>query len=172
MYKVLITALMMTMLATSVAMAEVYKWKDKNGVTRYSDVPPNDLPSQPLKPKKAKPANVKTVVPQSDASAAEPVAAASKASDAVNKGKPQTQEEAANKRQAAAEKAKKEAEIKAAEAKQNEENCATAKSNLKTFSTGGRIVKMNENGDREFFDDAGIAKGLDEAKANVDKYCN
>lgn len=171
MYKVLITAFMITIMAPSVAMAEVYKWKDKNGVTRYSDVPPNDLPSQPLKPKKAKTANVKTVVPQSDASATEPVAAASKTSDVANKGKPQTQEEAANKRQAAAEKAKKEAEIKAAEANQNEENCATAKSNLKTFSTGGRIIKMNENGDREFFDDSGIAKGLDEAKASVDKYC-
>ena len=172
MYKVLITALMMTMLPTSVAMAEVYKWKDKNGVTRYSDVPPNDLPSQPLKPKKAKSANVKTVVPQSDAGAAEPVAVTSKTSDVTNKGKPQTQEEAANKRQVEAERAKKEAELKEAEKKEKDENCAVAKENFSTYSRGGRIARTNENGDKELLGDGEIATGMEKAKEDVAKYCN
>lgn len=168
----LVLACLANLISSNLASAEVYKWKDKNGVTRYSDVPPNDLPSQPLKPKKAKPANVKTVVPQSGTTEATTQTPSTKPNDVAAKGKPLTQEEAANKRQAEAEKAKKEAEVRAAEKKEKDDNCATAKANLNTFATGGRVVRVNENGEREFFDDAGIAKGLEQAKADVDKYCS
>ena len=172
MQKIVALLIVVGLAAPALVQAEVYKWKDKNGVTRYSDVPPSDMPHQPLKPKKAKAANVKTVQSSQDGaeSAAAPSAQPAK-NDAIAKGKPASQEEAANKRQLEAERAKKEAEVKAAEQKQNDDNCATAKSNLSTFSTGGRIVRMNENGEREFVDDAGIAKGLADAKADVDKYC-
>ena len=62
--------------------------------------------------------------------------------------------------------------VKQEQEKVRKENCATARSNLNTFQQGGRISKMNEKGEREYYDDAGIAKNLEQAKQDVAKYCN
>jgi hypothetical protein len=155
-------------LAAPLSHADIYKWKDKNGVIRYSDVPPpSNVPHEAI----GKRSNKSTaVVEQPGADTPEapvtPSGAATPAPSAPSDGDPN-----AAKRQKEAEEAKKKAESAEAEQQRKQENCTQAKSKLHTYQQGGRISKMNEQGEREFIDDAALAKGLEEAQAEVDKYC-
>jgi len=69
---------------------------------------------------------------------------------------------------AAAEKA---AADKAAEIKINQENCELAKTNLLTYQSGGRMRKVNEQGERVYLDDAEIKQKAEQAKKDVEKWC-
>lgn len=143
--------------------AEIYKWTDKNGVVRYSDIPPpSNIPHESLSKK-----GTKTPVPME----APPPAAGPEGAPAPQQQTPeavtgdtdmQRQEEAAAKQKAAAAEA---------ELKQKQENCTTARANLANYNQGGRIYKMNEKGEREYLGDADLAAGLENAQMEVDKYC-
>lgn len=61
---------------------------------------------------------------------------------------------------------------KEAQAKIKAENCKFAKSNFETYVQGGRVIKVNEKGEREYLDDAALKKGADKSRAEVSKYCN
>ncbi len=148
-------ALMMALATPMLVDAQIYKWKDKNGVTRYSDTPPTG--------------NAK-VDKIGKASTGKP-----KVKPAVD---PKTQEnieraedEAARLRARNAEIEKRNAEEKAAQAKVKAQNCRAAKADYATFSQGGRIYQMNENGEREYFDDAGLAQRKAQAEAQIRQYC-
>ena len=139
------------------ANAEIYKWKDTNGVIRYSDIPPpSNVPHESL-------GSHKTVAPLPAPSAAE--ISAQKNSSAASR------ERDAIKRQEVAEAAKNKEQVKEAELKVKQQNCATAKANLQNYQQGGRIYKMNEKGEREYLDDAGIAENLEQAQKDVNEYC-
>jgi hypothetical protein len=139
------------------ANAEIYKWKDANGVIRYSDVPPpSNVPRESLGTKKV-------VAPPSAPSSTE-TSAQKKSPEAGREGD-------AIKRQEDAEAAKNKERVKEAELKLKQQNCATAKGNLQNYQHGGRVYKMNEKGEREYMDDADIAKNLEQAKKDVDEYC-
>ncbi|HZV99357.1 MAG TPA: DUF4124 domain-containing protein [Methylophilaceae bacterium] len=137
------------------AQAEIYKYKDKNGVMRYSDIrPPANVPYESMSGKKIVNQPAPTV----------PVEAApAKAGEGT--------ESAAIKRQQEAEDAKKKDEAKQAELATKQQNCSTAQANLQNYKAGGRIYKMNEKGEREYLDDAAIASKLDEAQRQVDQFC-
>lgn len=145
-------ALLMGMLPLN-TWAEVYKWKDAKGQVRYSDVPP--------------PANVPYETLSSKRSLAPPSAVAKPAPEKTQADR----ELEARKRQAEAEDAKKKEEARLAEQKLREQNCITAKSNLQNYQQGGRIYRMNEKGEREYLDDAAIAKGIEQAKKDIEEYC-
>jgi len=139
------------------ANAEIYKWKDSNGVIRYSDVPPpSNIPRESLGSK-----NV--VAPPAAPSSTEP--SAQKKSPAAGR------EGDAVKRQEDAEAAKNKEQAKEATLKIKQQNCATAKANLQNYQQGGRIYKMNEKGERDYLDDTDIAKNLAQAQKDVDEYC-
>jgi hypothetical protein len=141
------------------ANAEIYKWKDANGVIRYSDVPPpSNVPHESLGSSK------KAVAP--------PAAAPSSAETAAPKKSPAAgREDDAVKRREDAEAAKNKEQAKEAELKLKQQNCATAKANVQNYQHGGRVYKMNEKGEREYLDDADIAKNLEQAQKDVDEYC-
>lgn len=140
------------------ANAEIYKWKDANGVIRYSDVPPpSNVPHESLGSSK------KVVAPPPAPSSAE--TAAPKKSPAPGR------EDDAVKRREDAEAAKNKEQAKEAELKLKQQNCATAKASLQNYQQGGRIYKINENGEREYLDDAALAKNLAQAQKDVDEYC-
>jgi|TARA_B110000879_G_scaffold75327_1_gene105074 hypothetical protein len=107
--------------------AQIYKWKDKNGVTRYSDTRPTDT----LK-----------VDGIGKASAAKPKAnTAGPTTKSVGKPTKSVEQEvdpdeAAHIRAERAEQEKKEKENKAEQEKNS------AKANYKTFAQGGRIYEM------------------------------
>jgi hypothetical protein len=156
--KQLIYLVIMAMLAAPMLVdAQIYKWKDENGVTRYSDTPPN--------------ANLKIDKIGKDKPAALP--AEKEASPAQRgEGKIDAEEEAARLRARNAEIEKKNKEEKEAQAKIKAENCRAAKADYETFAQGGRIYQMNEKGEREYFDDAGLNERKAKAQADMQQYCN
>lgn len=153
------------------ANAEIYKWKDKNGVTRYSDTPPpNNVEAATLRGKRT----VKTAKPASEAETGD--GAASQAANKTRlKQEPNSNEEADEEaakmraRNAEIEKnnkrlAKKEADIDA-------KNCVVARKNFQSYSRGGRIFTVNEQGERVYAGDAEISSGKKRAQADIRKFC-
>ncbi len=168
--KLRILLLCLVMLPT-LANAEIYKWKDKDGRVRYSDVPPpSNIKQESLYGKKIpKPTNQQPLAPVET----ETGNAIEKANEKVSADKaPLSKEDAAAKRANDAEQQKQENEAKQAELKYKEESCKAARANLQTYNQGGRITKANEDGNREYLSDADIAKGRAEAQADVEKFCN
>ncbi len=163
------------------ANAEIYKWKDKDGSVRYSDVPPaSNVKHEPMVGKKipkptgqapltAVEGDVTTAINRDKASTAKEKAAADK-----NKagGAPLSKDEAAAKRAKDAEEQKKADEAKQADLKLKQENCKASKSNLATFVNGGRIAKTNEKGERTYLGDDEINQGKLDAQRDVEKYCD
>lgn len=151
------------MLLPGVAFAtDVYKWKDADGRIRYSDAPPQGkIPYDKVIGKKP-------VAPVAGAENTEVTAPAAKpaAPSAADK------EIEAKKRKAEEENVKKRELAKQELAKQREENCKLAKANLQGFKQGGRMFKVNENGEREYLDDKAISDGLDKANKEVEQWCS
>lgn len=158
MKKMIGTSLLVLLLLPLMASAQMYKWKDKNGVTQYSDTPPPSTNVEELKLKNAPP---KPSAKEAEAAAKKSTA---KSGDKLDKD--------AAKRQVDAENSKKEDEAKEAERKIKEANCSAAKANYNTYKQGGRIIKNNEAGERSYLSDADIAKGLEESKQNIEKNCD
>ena len=174
MSKVLWITLSVLMALPIAGNAEVYKWKDKDGVTRYSDTPPppnvQQLPVSGKKPAATRPS---AAASQGGVEAGTPAAApAAPVSGTDAKKKPAASLDSdATKRQAEAEKEKRMVEQKEAELEVKQQNCTTAKATMQNYQQGGRIYKMNEKGEREYESDESIAKGLEQAKKDVEQYC-
>lgn len=171
--------LLCLLILPALASAEIYKWKDKDGRVRYSDVPPpSNIPQESLYGKKIpKPTGLAPLAPvEGDATAAANRDKAATAKAAADKSKvdkaPLSKEDAAAKRAKEAEQQKKADEAKQAELKLKEENCKAAKSNLATYTNGGRISKTNEKGERNYMGDADISKAKADAQQDVEKYCD
>jgi|SRR5450830_341863 len=188
--KLRILLLSLLMLPT-LASAEIYKWKDKDGSVRYSDVPPpSNVKQEALYGKKIpKPTGLAPLAEvEGDATAAAnkdkaivDKALADKNKTPTDKSKvdkapsdktPLSKEEAATKRAKDAEQQKKADEAKQAELKLREDNCKASKSNLTTYTNGGRIVKTNEKGEREYLGDADISQAKADSQKDVEKYCD
>lgn len=178
----LLCAIILPGLLPTLVSAEIYKWRDTNGVIRYSDVPPpSNVKQEPMSGKKsAKPTGQAplaavegdaTVAMNKDKAAAEKAAIDKNKVDGKNKA-PLSKEEAAAKRAKEAEDQKKADAQKKAELEIKQENCKIAKSNLATFTNGGRITKTDEKGERTYLSDADIAKGRVDAQSEVEKHCN
>ena len=153
-----------------VANAEIYKWKDKNGATRYSDTPPpSNIKQEAIGSKKA--LKSPTVAP------AVPVAAqkAPAGSDAAKDSPPvpgSADEEAALKRQSNAEAEKSNKLEKEKQDLAKAENCKAAKSNLASYEQGGRVYKMNEKGERIYLDENAFKAGREKATQEINENCN
>ncbi|MGB4812254.1 MAG: DUF4124 domain-containing protein [Methylophilaceae bacterium] len=178
--KLLLCALMLPLLAIAED-GEVYKWRDANGVMRYSDTLPTSNTKHEVVGKK-KGAKIKTsssaqaplapVEGDATVSMNKQKAALEKQFADKNKAAPLSKEEAAAKRAKDAEDLKKAEAQKKAETEIKAENCKNAKSRLATYSNGGRIAKTDEKGERTFLSDADIAKGKVEAQSDVDNHCS
>jgi len=131
--------------ATPAAMAQLYKWVDKDGRTIYSDQPP---PSQQSK--------------QLNLSTGQPAAAPRSALDRDKELEKARQ--AAKDKSQAAEKADLKAEIE-------RENCRRAKANLNSLNGEGRVAKWNEKGERVILDDAQLAAERANAQKAIDEAC-
>ena len=160
-------------LFSNATQAEIYKWKDKDGFTRYSDSPPADsIKTETLGKKKTK-SSTQTQLPTVAINPLAPQAVANNAPTQGDAPAPKSAEEtAAQKRSVDAEAEKIAKQEKEAQAKMKAENCKSAKSNLKSYNQGGRIAIMNDKGETEYLDDAGLKKGADKSRGEVSKYCN
>jgi hypothetical protein len=151
--------------------AEIYKWKDKDGVVRYSDTPPpSNIKQEPIGKKKV-PSSVQNQTPatQGDAKNVPPETATKKPviNDSVDPSV-----EAARLRQRNAEIEKNNKQEREAQDKLKAENCKAAKANHETYARGGRVYKTNEKGEREYMNDKDLQEGAQKTQAEMDEYCN
>jgi uncharacterized protein DUF4124 len=81
------------------------------------------------------------------------------------------QEQAFRKRQKDQQDAAKKESQKQAEAEEKQRNCSTARSQLAQYESGGRIVRMDQSGERYFLSDAEIEQEKARARTLVDQWC-
>jgi hypothetical protein len=139
------------------ALAEEYKWVDKNGRIGYGDTPPPGVKVTRLK------------------GSSGPAAAAAKA-DAKEAAKgrltPAQQEAEFRKRQQEAEKARELQAKSAEEAQAKQRNCADAQNQLRALESGQRIVRTDAKGERYFIEDAQRASETAQARKAVGDWCS
>jgi hypothetical protein len=146
-------AALLAFAAVASAHAQLYKWKDANGVTQYGDRPPGGVTAEPVSR-----ATGGTVAAPSTAAASSPRTVAE-------------QEQEFRKRQLERQEKAREQEKLALETKAREENCRRAKMQLGSLESGMRQARLNEQGERIFLDDAGIEREKGEARKAVDQHC-
>ena len=133
------------------ALAQLYKYVDKDGKTVYSDQAPTNVESKQIS------------VPRSSAPAAAPAAAGNKS--ALEKDK-----ELEKTREAAREKQKKSAE-EAKQAEAAEQKCRQLREAYQTYAEGGRIQKLNDKGERILLDDAQIEAERNRTRREMEEAC-
>jgi hypothetical protein len=162
-----IALLAVAFLVVSSAQAQVYKCVDSGGKTVYSQNPcPANMKSGTMS-RGVRPA---PAAPPADSSADK----AAKG-DAAKSAAPKTaaeQEQAFRKRQQDQAKAAKESEEKSAEAQRKEEACRNARERLAQYEIGGRLARINTQGERYYLEDAQIEQEKGRARADVALACN
>lgn len=150
----LLLLLLIPFLASN-AFAGVYKWVDSSGKVQYSDQPPTN---------NSKTKQIKVDIPPSatQSAAGENAPAAKSLAD---------KEIEFRKRRVESEETQKKQDKQASEAKQKQENCISARGNLRSMQESGRIVKYDENGEKTFLDDAGRQQAVKKAEKEVDIWC-
>ena len=116
--------------------AQVYKWTDKDGTVQYSDQPPP--------PDAAKSSLQKVISTSPSSPAVQSDKAAAKAPDKVKDFEKRRSESA--EKQTKADEASRLAQRK-------QESCDDARANMKSLEAGGRVSKVDANGERVFLDD-------------------
>ena len=156
--------LLLAALGLASANAQVHKCIDAQGKVIYTQ--------------DACPANTKsgTVSRRVDRPASTPAAADKAAKgDAAKKSGPKTaadQEQDFRKRQQEQAKASQESADKAAEAQRKQDNCRAAKERLANYEIGGRMTRVNPQGERYYLEDAQIEQEKARARADVAQACN
>ena len=169
--QILYSILLAVLVLPIVADAQIYKWKDKNGVMRYSDMPPP--PNVEVKTivksakdpyAKAKAVGATDSVKNSEAGAVAPPDKKNQIVDPSVDPKLEQVKKAELERQKKLEQEK--------QAKIDAENCSAARANYQTYLQGGRVYKINEKGERVFMGDEDFEAGKAKAQAEINQYCN
>lgn len=187
MNKALIAVCCVLMFSSVSASAEVYKWKDKSGKTQYSDSPPlSNIPYTTLSGKKSagdQPAAASTAPVAASKGAADTKAKAeggtkpagtapdASAKEDPNSAKQKVAEDLKEKAAKEAEAKKQQEEKLAADKRAKEQACKNARSRVAQFEQGGRIYRVNEQGERDYYGDKEIAAELENAKNDVEANC-
>jgi hypothetical protein len=138
------------------AQAQLYKWVDKDGKTRYGDTPPP---------------GVKATVMGAPASGEAPAAAP--ASTGAKKGPltPAEQEQEYRKRQQEAKKESEKQGQESTEKAKKVEDCARTKEYVASLESGQRIARTSPSGERYFMDDDQRAQELSKARQTMQQVC-
>jgi hypothetical protein len=154
------------------ANAEIYKWKDKDGKTHFSDMPPGNVDAQPIKPRR-KPAPPPVIEAEEEGEgegkAASPGTEAKPATPAPAPADPN---EEFRKRRAAATEAKTKAEQDAARAEQRKQDCQRARLQYQAISSGQRMARPTEGGGRTFISEEERAAELQRTQKLIDSLCS
>ena len=164
----LLLAVLVLTASPILSQAEVYKWKDKDGTIKYSDTPPpSNIKQEAVKGKRklGEPTGKAPLAPVENAVA----------TPNIIREKPEPpispEESAAKQRQKTAEAEKRNKQEKEAEVKRKADNCTAAKSNMETYTQGGRAYKMNEKGEREYLGEKDFAEGKQKAQQEINENC-
>lgn len=137
-------ALALACAVVPLAGATLYKYVDKNGKTVYSDTPPPSGEAQQLNVHGGDAVAPKTFV--------------------------ERDKEAQKARKAASDKEKK-AEQSAERAKAIAQRCEQAQANFRTYEQGGRLLKYDDKGERQYMSDEEIEKARVDSKRQMDEAC-
>ena len=169
----LVVALAVLIALPTLSYADLYKWKDKNGQIQYTDTPPpSNIKREDISGKKSINTTGKEPLSAVTNSQAAPAQESNKELQKFVEQQPTPEDTAAKIRQENAEREKNNKQEKEAQAKLKAENCKAAKANMESYAQGGRVYKMNEKGEREYLDDAGLKRGEIKARGEVSQYCN
>jgi len=149
----LLAMILSLILMPIMASAEVYKWREPNGVMRCSDVPP--------------PSNIKLETVQGRP----PVGLTNLPALAPVEGDITSELKRAKAQPGKQKGAEKAVALSAEELQLKQKNCKAAQANLATYQLGGRIATVNEKGERVFLSSTEIAHAKIEAQADVKEYC-
>jgi len=165
-----IAVFVLASLSLASAQAQVYKCIDGAGKIIYSQNPcPPDTKSGTVTRRVDRPSAAPTATP--DAGSADKAAKG----DAAKKSGPKTtadQEKDFRKRQQDQAKAAKESGEKSAEAQRKEQNCRAARERLAQYEAGGRITRINPQGERYYLEDAQIEQEKVRARSDVTQACS
>ena len=146
-----------------------WKWRDKNGQTQYSDLPPpsgvaeQDILQRPNSGTSTR-RTAAAAVPAAPASAASaaPLSLVPKSSDPELEAKrKKAEQEVADKKKA------EDAKLAVVKA----ENCLRAKEHMRTIDSGVRISRTNEKGEREILDDTARAAETQRTRDAIASEC-
>jgi hypothetical protein len=141
--------LLAVLMAALPASGQLYKWTDANGRVQYTDTPPSGVKAELVK------GRISSV--QSN-SAGQPETAAE-------------QEQGFRKRQAQAQEDAKKQETIAQRDQEMRLACANARSRVAGLEAGGRQVRFDANGQRQYLDDNQVAQEKAQAQQDASKYC-
>ena len=145
------------------ANAQQYKWKDSRGRTVYGDLPPAGVKAEPLR--SASPP------PSAAPSAATEEGGAKAAAKPSRPLTPAEQEMEFRRRvKEAQEAAAKQAEKNKTE-RDREQKCELAREQERTLSSGQRISRVDEKGERYYINDAQRDQELAQARRSVSQWC-
>jgi hypothetical protein len=152
--------LIFSLLFAAGAMAQQYKWVDKDGRVQYGDTPPPGVKAQPLRGPQP---------PISQPSAAEKKDDAS----AAGKGPMTTAEKDADfrKRQQETDKDRQKQAQASQAAEDKRENCSRAQETQRSLETG-RVTRTDAKGERYYLDERQIASETAKARQLVQQWCN
>ena len=140
------------------AIADVYKWVDKDGKIHYSDQPPLAGDAKKMKQKSKD-------TPAASSSASPGNAATKPASSAAD------QELEFRKRKTEKEEAEKKQQADAETAKKNKEYCNNLLGDLRSHSDGTRLVRYNDKGERIFLDEKERSDSKKQLENRIAKDC-
>src|SRR5260221_2275124 len=131
------------------ALAQQFRWVDKDGRVQYGDTPPPGVKATRLKPP--------------------PAGGTPAPSSAAKKGgeKPLSPDAAFRKRQQEREAEEKKSSQTSADAELKRQNCEAAQGSLRTIQSGQRMSTTNAQGERVYLDDAQVASELARAQQAV-----
>jgi len=136
------------------ALAQQFRWVDKDGRVQYGDTPPPGVKATRLKPPPA-------------GSAPAPSSAAKKDGE-----KPLSPDAAFRKRQQEREAEDKKTAETSANAALKRQNCEAAQASVRSIQSGQRITTVDKAGERVYLDDAQLAGELARAQQAVAANCN
>jgi len=159
-------------LAVSSAQAQVYKCVDSSGKTIYSQDP---CPANTKSGTMSRSGPSAPAAPSPDSTADKAAAGDAAKTAAPKTAAPKTaaeQEQAFRKRQQDQAKAAKESGQKDAEAQRKAEACRNARDRLAQYEIGGRLSRINAQGERYYLEDAQVEQEKVQARADIARACN
>ena len=169
-------ALVVGLVAALSASAQIYQWKDKDGKTHFSDMPPPNQPGvrvQTLE-RASPPATVAEPEPDETETegegGAEPGATPAPAS-VQEKSQTGQRDEEFRKRRAAAAEAREKAEKDAADTAQRRQDCLRARGQYAALNSGQRIFLPTEGGDRRVLSDGERAAEIARTEELIEAFC-
>lgn len=152
-------ALLLALMLTLPATAQIYSWTDKEGRVHYADLPP---PTGEVKVLRG-PTRAATAPAEDEASDGE------EGQTAVENVDPET---AFRERRAAEANAAAKATADEAKEIERERFCTQARGQLVALKSGQRIARMNAEGEREFLDDVARSEEIARLEQQIEQNCN